>query len=284
MAKYFWKNPRPLVFSLCVMTVLCILLLVLYGFKERENMLLKTSRSDQFLALAAGEAEKAKEAWQNGQPYAEVYHRICTAAEYLTMAAPTEENRQHITVLQEAGKILLEGENLPDSAGDSLEAVRQKMAESLPAAKYLPDEPDEAEIPRYPWHDQPCITRKEGLKTAETITRTKRCLTPASGKQFIYTCENVYVRLSQHGGIPCEIAVYTPVRHDPSYSETVCAFRSSRFLESILPRRSWQKDPVKTEEIPSGYRFTYPCGGGTAAVEVRSDTGRIVGLQILPGK
>lgn len=281
MAKYFWKNPRPLVFSLCVMTVLCILLLVLYGFKERENMLLKTSRSDQFLALAAGEAEKAKEAWQNGQPYAEVYHRICTAAEYLTMAAPTEENRQHIAALQEAGKILLEGEVLPDGVGDSLEAVRQKMTESLPVAKYMPEEPQETEQSRYLWQDEPCITRKEGLKTAETITQTKNCLSPASGKQFIYTCRNVYVRLSQHGGIPCEIAIYTPVRYEPSYSEKVCAFRSSRFLESVLPRRSWQKDLLKTEETASGYRFTYPCGDGTAAVEVRSDTGRIVGLQIL---
>ncbi|MBQ8401237.1 MAG: hypothetical protein IJX14_04830 [Clostridia bacterium] len=281
MSKKFWNNPRPLVFSLCAMTFLCIFLLVLYLFAEKENALLQASRSDQFLALAAGEAEEAVLAYREEKTAAEVYHRICSAAEYLSMAAPTEENRKLAAQLQEAGELLLRGELLPESSRDSLEALGRRMTDKIPATDVLPEETAPVEV-QYPWKDMPCISRTEGLTIAETLTETKNCLTPAAGKSFVYTCKNVYVKLSQTGGIPLEIAVYTPVKHEPSYARELCAFRSSRFLEAFLPRRLRERDTEAVEETDSLYRFWYPCGNWQVRVDVRMDTGRVTGLQMHP--
>lgn len=282
MSKNFWKNPRPLVLCLCAMTFLCLILLILYGFAEKENALLQSSRSEQFLALAAGEAEEAVSAYRNHQHTAEVYHRICAAAGYLTMASPTEENRQLANELREAGRILLEGGLLPEKAGDSLEALSHSV--SVQTALTLPEANEEfpPETPAPPWQNMPCISRTEGLRIAETLTQTKNCLTPATGKFFAYTCRNVYVKLSQHGGIPLEIAVYTPVRKKPSYTKETCAFRSTRFLEAALPRSLREREPLSAEETGSVYTFLYACGNRHVRVDVRRDTGRITGLQMLP--
>ena len=280
MSKYFWKNPRPLAICLCAMTFLCVVLLVLYWYAEKENALLQSSRSEQFLALAAGEAEEAVSAYRNNRSAAEVYHRICSAAGYLSMAAPTEENRQMAAELREAGEILLEAGVLPESAGDSLEALGHWTADRIPVIAADPE--PEAEPAAPPWQNMPCITRAEGLKIAETLTETKNCLSPAMGKSFAYTCRNVYVKLSQKGGIPLEIAVYTPVRREPSYPKEKCIFRSSRFLESALPRSLREREPLSEEETESVYRFLYACGTGKIQVDVRKDTGRITGLQMLP--
>ena len=282
MSKYFWKNSRPLVLCLCAMTFLCVVLLILYWFAEKENALLQSSRAEQFLALAAGEAEVAVNAYKNNQSAAEVYHRICSAAGYLSMAAPTEENRQMAAELREAGKMLLEAGKLPEKAGDSLEALSHATVGKDPAVSEEPElSADRGDIAT-PWQGMGCITREEGRKIAESLTETKNCLTPAMGNAFIYTCRNVYVKLSQQGGIPMEIAVYTPVRKKPSYTEEICTFRSSRFLEAALPRFLRTREPLTAEENGSVYRFLYACGNGHVRVEVRTDTGRITGLQMLP--
>lgn len=283
MSKHFWKNPRPLVYCLCVMTFLCLVLLVLYWFAEKENTLLQSSRSEQFLSLAAGEAEEAVSAYRNNRSVAEVYHRVCSAAEYLSMAAPTEENQQIAADLREAGRVLLDGGILPETAGDSLKALSRCAADCAVGSAVSEPKPEyAAETELLPWGNMPCITRSEGLKIAESITETKNCLTPAIGKYFSYSCRNVYVKLSQHGGIPLEIAVYTPVRREPSYTKETCAFRSSRFLETVLPRHLREREHVSEESYGSIYRYLYPCGNRYIRVDVRTDTGRITGLQMLP--
>ena len=281
MSKHFWKNPRPLVLCLCAMTFLCLILLVLYWFAEKENALLQSSRSEQFLMLAAGEAEEAVTAYRNNKPTAEVYHRICSAASYLSMASPTEENRKLTAELQDAGRDLLEAGILTEQVGDSLTAL-SRSAGSIHQNAVHKEPASVPETPVPPWQDMPCITRAEGHQIAETLTETKNCLTPAMGRSFIYTCQNVYVKLSQKGGIPLEIAVYTPVRREGTYTRETCTFRSSRFLENALPRTLREREPLACEEAGSVYRFLYSCGNRRVRVDVRTDTGRITGLQMLP--
>ena len=282
MAKQFWKNPRPLVFALAAMTFLCAVLLILYGFARRENTLLQTTRSEQFLSLAAGEAEAAAAAWQNGSPKAEVYHRIASAADYLSMAAPAEKNNDLIDTLRNAGKILLEGEELSPEAAESLRTLAggigmltDEEPDAVPAS--VSAESDITDL----FSELPVFSRREGLKIAETMTETKNTLHPAAGEYYIYTCRNVYVKLSQKGGVPLEAAVYTPAVNSPSYERNTCAFRSRRFLEEFMPRFLQEKEPAKTGETEILYRFFYPCSGGQIRVDVRKDTGRITGLQIL---
>ena len=276
MAKRFLKNPRPLAFALAAMVFLCGVLLVLYLFARKENTLLKTARSEQFLALAAGEAEAALTAWENGSPTAEVYHRITSAAAYLTMAAPTEENGDLVLKLRTAGELLLQGEMLPADTAVILQTAMYGGRETEPAEM---KENGRAPIP---WADMPVISRREGLKLAEKMTQAERILHPAHGKNLVYTCRNVYVRLSGHGGVPLEMAVYTPSDSPPSYPDEECAVRSSRFLERYFPRSLRTDRYLSMEDGGSFLRFLYPCGTGQMQIDVRTDTGRITGVQILP--
>lgn len=257
MKKLFLRRQRPLVFSLCAMTFLCLLLLVLYGLAEKENAMLKEARSELFLSLAISEAEEAEAAWQEKRPTAELYHHITAAADYLSMTTQTENTRQMTLRLRGFGDLLLH------------------RAET---------EQETKNIMSYPWQELPTISQDEGIKTAETITQTKKCLHPALGRYYIYTCKNVYVKLSQNGGVPLEIAVYTPVREDHPYTVASCVLRSRRFLEEVLPHRLSRRDATSMVQTETGYRIWYPCGTGKIWVDVRSDTGRIVGLRFVPEK
>jgi len=286
MHKKFQNNPRPLLFCLAVMFFLCMLLLALYLLAEKENVLLKTARSEQFLTLAAGEAEAAAEAWRREEPVAEVYHRLSAAAEYLSMAAPTEENRTLIAQLRDTGAVLLQSGTLPVSmqlSMDTLAGHINGLTAPVPEESEAGAESEKESTP-LPWDNLAAITRREGDTIAETMTETKNTLTPASGKYFIYTCRNVYVKLSPKGGIPLEMAVYTPVKYEPSYSVEKCTFRSSRFLENLLPLYLREKTPVSTIQEENRFRFVYPCGNMQVRVDVRRDTGRVIGLQMLPGQ
>ncbi|MBQ8642268.1 MAG: hypothetical protein IJ480_08635 [Clostridia bacterium] len=284
--KKLMKNPRPLFFCLCAMVFLCVLLLVLYLLAEKENTLLKTARSEQFLTLAAGEAEAAEAALENNAPAAEIYHRISAAADYLSMAAPSSENSELIAQLRDTGAVLLQGGILPEETRESLQTFSRSVYDMISIKEYrkasVEEEVSEAAKAAYiPWERLPYISRAEGDTMAESMTETRNILTPAVGRNFVYTCRNVYVKLSQKGGVPLEIAVYTPVQHDPSYSMEECAFRSGRFLESVLPRYLLEKDPVSVAEENSCLRFLYPCGAWQVQVDVRTDTGRMVGLQMI---
>ncbi len=283
MEKRFLKNPRPLLWALGAMVLLCGILLVLYLFVRQENTLLKTARSDQFLALAAGEAEAAMTAWESDSPTAEVYHRIASAAAYLTMAAPTENTIALAENLQETGKILLQGNSLTAEAASVLQATVLCGSMVQQVQQTEPEEcTEQSTAPlSVPWREMPPVSRREGLKLAETMTDTARTLHSAAGKHLVYTCRNVYVMLSHTGGVPWEMAVYTPVRHPPSYELNVCTFRSGRFLELFLPRFLRVSEPIQTTEDEYMFRFLYPCGNGQVRVDVRTDTGRIIGLQML---
>lgn len=255
MERSFFRRPRPLIFSLCAMTFLCLVLLVLYGLAEKENEMLKESRSELFLSLAMSEAEAAESAWQEKRPTAELYHHVTAAAEYLSMTTQTSETREMIGRLRSLGNWLLDREET---------------------------EPETPSTIAYPWDELPPISRDEGKKKAEKITQTKNCLHAAAGRGYVYTCQNVYVKLSKQGGIPVEIAVYTPPRNDRPYAEADCVRRSFRFLEEVLPRKLSCKDTAWIRQTKTGYRIGYPCRTGEIWVEVRQDTGRIVGLQFLP--
>ncbi|MBR4961605.1 MAG: hypothetical protein IKY52_11985 [Clostridia bacterium] len=281
MAKRFLKNNRPLVFALGAMVFLCAVLLVLYFFAREENTLLKTARSEQFLALAAGEAEAALAAWETGSPTAVVYHRITSAAAYLTMAAPTEYSREMAEKLRTAGELLLQGEILPADTTEILQTAAYGGYEKPEHGKAGDDGMPAGENTPQPWAEMPSVSRREGLKLAETMTQTGRTLHPAYGKNLVYTCRNVYVRLSHKGGVPLEMAVYTPAVHAPSYPEEACEFRSGRFLEQFLPRSLGTSSAADAEKTEFLYRFRYPWSGGQIQVDVRKDTGRIVGFQML---
>lgn len=250
----FWKRPRPLLFSLASMTLLCLLLLVLYGLAEKENAMLHTARADLFLSLAIDEAEAAERTWQEKGPTAELYHHITAAADYLSMTTQTGETQEMTKRLRTMGNYLLH------------------RAETEQAAQ---------PVSAYPWQELPIVSRDEGKKIAETCTQTKNCLHTAAGRSYIYTCQNVYVKLSNKG-IPLEIAVYTPVREDRPYTEADCVLRSRLFLEKALPRKLSRKDATSMTQTESGYRIGYPCGTGQVWVDVRGDTGRIVGLRYVP--
>ncbi len=256
MERSCFRRPRPLIFSLCAMAFLCLVLLVLYVLVEKENEMLQESRNELFLSLAMSEAEAAESAWQEKRPTAELYHHVTAAADYLSMTTQTSETREMTKRLRSLGNWLLNRE-----------------------------EPETVEVPQksiaYPWDALPPISRDEGKKTAETITQTKNCLHAAAGRGYVYTCQNVYVRLSQHGGIPVEIAVYTPPRDDRPYTEADCVRRSSRFLENVLPRKMSCRDAAWIRQMETGYRIGYPCRTGVVWVDVRHDTGRIVGLRFL---
>ncbi len=247
----FWKRPRPLLFSLASMTLLCLLLLILYGLAEKENALLQNARNDLFLSLAIDEAEAAERAWQEQCATPALYHHIVATADYLSMTTQTDETREMTKRLRSMGNYLLHREE----AEQATEAVVA-----------------------YPWQELPAISRDEGKKIAETITQTKNCLHAAAGRSYIYTCQNVYVKLSGKG-IPLEIAVYTPTRETHSYTEEDCILRSRRFLENALPHRLCHREATLTTETENGYRMWYPCGTGKMWVDVRDDIGRIVGLR-----
>lgn len=255
MREPFWKRPRPLFFSLVAMTLLCLLLLVLYGLTEKENAMLHKARNELFLSLAIDEAEAAERAWQEQRPTAELYHHITAAADYLSMTTETAQSRQMTDRLRATGNWLLS------------RTIADEAAADVPVS--------------CPWQELPCISREEGKKIAEEITQTQNCLTPAAGRSYIYTCKNVYVKLSPHGGIPMEIAVYTPVRPDRPYTVADCGLRGSRFRETILPRALCCRSPTATTETPTGYRFHYPCTADWQLwLDVRGDTGRIVGWRM----
>lgn len=281
MPNKFRNNPRPLWFALAAMILLCTILLAGCLLTEKENTLLKNSRSEQFLTLAAAEADAAAAGWKEGVSTAELYHRIASAAEYLSMAAPTEENRNLTKELRQAGAMLLRGEMLTAETASSLETLAGAVfaCGAVPETDGAADDPEDENT--MPWANLPCITRREGLTIAETMTECQNTLHPAAGRNFIYTCRNVYVKLSQHGGVPLEMAVYTPVKWEPSYPPEVCARRSSRFLEPLLPRVLLTKEPLDSTEENSCLRFRYPCGDRQVRVDVRTDTGRIVGVQML---
>lgn len=254
MKNSFFRRPRPLYFSLIAITFLCLVLLVLYGLAEKENKMLKESRGELFLSLAMGEAEAAEVAWQEDRPIPELYHHITSAAEYLSMTTQTDKVRETTKRLRKMGNDLLE------------------LAETEQGTQALTT---------YPWQELSTISRDEGKKKAEAITQTQNCLRAACGREYIYTCKNVYVKLSK-GGVPMEIAVYTPAREDRPYTEADCVLRSQRFLQNALPRKLSHKDATAITPTETGYRIWYPCGTGRVWVDVRGDTGRIVGLQFVP--
>jgi len=281
---FFSIRKRILGLLLGITWIVCVIFLTLYLLSEKENRLLRTAQSEKFTVLAAGEAEAAVLAYENGDPSAEVYHRLRAAASYLSMADPTEENGERVAALREAGDILLYDGPLPPDTQEILRRIGSSVPLSGTSSEETEEETEVDGGKNPPWRNLLPIRREEGIPIAETAAKAPHILQAAAGPGYVYTCDNVYVRLSPRGGIPLEMAVYTPIRkEEPVYAGEDCLIKCIEFLESVLPGSLFvrTKSPESAEIQDFICRITYPCGDWRIQVDVRTDTGRVTAMQML---
>ncbi len=266
---------RPLALCLGIMSFFCLVLLILYHFAERENTLLKTAGEARFFILAAGEAEAAVRAIEEGAPAAVIYHKLSAAADHLSMAPHTEKTEAMTAALREAGEKLLAGE-APDE--DTAALLTGLLNRRMPTR-------ERALPPETPAQEKAETVSVQVLRErVNLLTGTEGLLHPAEGNSSVYVCRNIYVRLDE-GGIPVELAVYPPMRYAPAYDGRSCQLTSARLLEKVLPgfyARPGGTEPVWEEVGETVYRARYRWREREIETTVRRDTGRLVGMRITP--
>jgi len=282
--KYFIPRIRVAYALLAILFFTSIFLLILFLLSEKENRLLLQTQSEKYVSLAAMEAEAAVQAYENGETAAEVYHRLKSASEYLTLAPYSEKHSEWITALREAGDTLLSNGDLSEAAGEILRRISRGESTATDITGDTEQTENTAQAYREPWENMLPFPREDGVKIAETIASAPNILHTAYGHGYVYTCDNVYVRLSAKGGIPLEMAVYTPVKKGQmKYNEEQCLLKCIQILEQSLPGTMFVRTKAPLAVVTEGYISTvaYSIGDARLLVDVRRDTGRVSAMQMI---
>jgi len=251
---------------LCTTTVLFCMFAVLYGFSQKENRLLVAMQQEKNRVMAQEETMAAIEAWKTKAPVPVLYHYICSAAEHLAMTTPSPENTAIVEEMLQAGQLILQGEEEQD-----VDLMLTEISNVVLGRHGISDEENVWEVSAnssaawVPWEGQPVISREEGISKAEMITDAAKILHAAEGTSYVYTCKNVYMKLSEEGGIPLEGAFFPYPLEDPvstpASKQSMC-MKTILFLEKALPHRLFRRAGAvpQTMEGEEGYTVMYTIG------------------------